>query len=85
MKIIITLLVLGGLVACSNSLYQASIQDAQDATRANLRAYQLSIVDDAGTGAGARAFNKVAYCLTTAILSNEKQPLPEGGLTCPTK
>jgi len=72
------------LMACSSSaLYQQSVQDAQDALQANLRAYQLSIVDDAGTGAGARAFNKVAYCLDLAILRNEKQVLPEGGLPCP--
>jgi hypothetical protein len=74
-----------GAVACTSALYKESIQDAQDATQANLRAYQLSPVDEAGVGRGSRAFNKSAYCLTVAILRNEKQPLPEGGLPCPTK
>jgi hypothetical protein len=82
-KLILALGILS-LVACgSSTLYKQSLQDAQDAVQANMRAYQLSIVDDAGTGAGARAFNKSAYCLTVAILRNEKQPLPEGGLLCP--
>ena len=70
------------LTACTSSLYKESVQDAQDATQANQRSYELSLTTDAG--AGVRAFNKVAYCLTTAILRNEKQTIPDAGISCPT-
>jgi hypothetical protein len=71
------------VTGCKSALYQASVQDAKDAAEANLRAYQKTPVDDGGSGAGARALDKVAYCATAQILLNEKQPLPEGGLPCP--
>ena len=70
------------MTGCRSSLYKESIQDAIDARQANLRAIELAPVSDAGVGAGARAFDKVAYCLTTSILRNEKIPI-EGGLPCP--
>ena len=81
--IIMSLLLL--LTGCKSSLYKESIQDAKDAVQANLRAYQLSPVSDTGVGAGARAFNRAAYCSTVAILRNEKESIPDGGLPCPTQ
>lgn len=77
------IMVTGAVVGCKNALYAESIQDAKDANLGALRAYQMTPVDDAGKGEGARAFDKSVYCSTLAILRNEKQPLPEGGLPCP--
>jgi hypothetical protein len=73
----------GVSIGCVNHLYKESIQDAYDANLGALRAYQMTPVDDAGKGEGARAFDKSVYCSTLGILRNEKQPLPDGGLPCP--